>query len=109
MTNKFLLTILLLFSSFSVFAQTENKVEITKPKADIADGKYGTHERNVFDLWKPKSKNPAPLVIYIHGGGFNSGSKEKLSVNQLNLLLKNGFAVMAINYRLLPEAVYPAH
>ena len=76
-------------------------------KPAIADGKYGKFERNVFDLWKPDSKKPTPLLIYIHGGGFVNGSKEKLSVNMLNLLLKRGFAVMAINYRLLPDAYLP--
>lgn len=85
------------------------KAEIAAPKPDIANGRYDAHERHAFDLWKPASKKPAPLVVYIHGGGFNSGSKEKLSPNQLDQLLKSGFAVMAINYRLLPEAVFPAH
>ena len=78
-----------------------------KPKPDIADATYGVFERNVFDLWKAPSTLPAPLVIYIHGGGFNSGSKEKLSEKLLGELLKNGVSVMAINYRLLPDAAYP--
>ena len=41
-----------------------------KPKPDLANEKYGTNERNVLDLWKAKSDKPAPLVIFIHGGGF---------------------------------------
>lgn len=113
MKNIIFLTIFLTIFLFAliapVLAQSEEKKETPKPKADIENGKYGEFERNAFDLWKPKSKKPTPLVVYIHGGGFNSGSKEKITANQLNLLLKNGIAVMAINYRLLPEAVYPKH
>ncbi len=94
---------------FASLAQEETSA--AKPadsvKPMIADGKYGQFDRNVFDFWKPDSKKPTPLVIYIHGGGFVNGSKEKLSVNMLNILLKRGIAVMAINYRLLPNTHLP--
>lgn len=98
--------------SLVIFAQDENdakKAETPKPKPDIADGKYGEFAANTFDLWKPKSKKPTPLVVYIHGGGLATGDKDKLSAKQLELMLKAGFAVMAINYRLTPEAVFPQH
>ena len=98
--------------AFSAFAQDEadaKKEEIAKPMPNIADGKYGEYARNTFDLWKPKSKARTPLVVFIHGGGLSSGSKEKLSANQLNKMLEAGFAVMAINYRLTGEAVFPQH
>jgi len=29
----------------------------------------------VLDFWKARSDEPTPLVIYIHGGGFTTGSK----------------------------------
>ena len=80
-----------------------------KPKPDLADVKYGPHERNVLDLWKAKSTSPTPLVVFIHGGGFRGGSKEALSVALLEGLLMKGISVMAINYRLSPEVSFPAH
>ncbi|HEU0039505.1 MAG TPA: hypothetical protein VFR76_09540, partial [Verrucomicrobiae bacterium] len=43
-------------------AQARRKSEASKPKPDLADFKYGPHERNVLDLWKAKSDEPTPLV-----------------------------------------------
>jgi acetyl esterase/lipase len=63
----------------------------------------------VLDLWKAKSEKPAPLVVFIHGGGFRGGSKEALNPALLEGCLKAGMAVMAINYRLSPEVQFPAH
>ena len=79
-------------------------------KADKANGlkppthanvKYGEHERNVFDIWLADHPEPTPLAIYIHGGGFRAGSKEKLNQNVLNELLEAGISVASINYRYL--------
>ncbi len=112
--SKKIITVLFLVLTMAIagFAQDEaeaKKAEIAKPKPDIADGKYGEFAANTFDLWKPKSKKPTALVVFIHGGGLASGTKEKLSANQLEKMLEAGFAVMAINYRLTGEAVFPQH
>ena len=66
-----------------------------------ANMKYGKHERNVFDLWLAESKKPTPLAIYIHGGGFISGNKEKVSQQVVKQLLDAGISVASINYRYL--------
>ena len=38
------------------------------------DIKYGEFKENVFDIFLPGSKQPASLVINIHGGGFINGA-----------------------------------
>lgn len=48
------------------------------PEPDLANVQYGTHERNLFDIWFADTTNTTPLAIYIHGGGFVSGSKENI-------------------------------
>lgn len=55
--------------------------------------KFSPHERNVLDLWKAKSEQPAPLVVFIHGGGFRTG-KQALSSALLDDLLAKGISVM---------------
>ena len=75
------------------------------PKAPThANVKYGDHQRNVFDIWLADSDKPTPLAIYIHGGGFRAGSKEKLKSNELDQLLKAGISVASINYRYMSVA-----
>ena len=66
-----------------------------------ANVKYGDHERNIFDIWLAENSKPTPLAIFIHGGGFRAGSKEKLSQDVLKKLLKAGISVASINYRYL--------
>lgn len=112
MLKKLAIIFLLVFGlAIGGFAQEEEETAPKKqegPKPDFLV-KYGDNERNVFDFWKPNSKKPTPVIVYIHGGSLSSGSKEKISLNQVKKYLENGFAVMSINYRLTPEAVYPQH
>jgi acetyl esterase len=75
---------------------------------DLVNVAYGPDSRNVLDLWKAPSPMATPLVIYIHGGGFSSGSKERLSPILLKRCLEKGISVGAINYRLSNTSPYPA-
>lgn len=79
-----------------------------KPEPEFADVKYGDHARCVFDLWRPKSDAPTPLVLFIHGGGFMAGDKRSIGAGTLNAFLKEGWAVAAINYRFTDAAPAPA-
>lgn len=62
----------------------------------------------VFDLFLPNGNGPFPLVINIHGGAFKMGSKEMLDPPVAVAMLASGFAVATLNYRLSPEAGFPA-
>jgi acetyl esterase/lipase len=75
---------------------------------DVSNGRYGPHERNVFDLWQAKTERPSPLVLHIHGGGFTAGDKSGVPQPLLNECLKRGIAVATINYRYSTIAPYPA-
>lgn len=52
------------------------------------------------------AKSPVPLVINIHGGGWNHGVKE--SQTGYSTFFKAGFAVANIEYRLTGQATAPA-
>src|SRR5262245_47746306 len=97
------------------FGQDREKDKEKPPAAELkpthANIKYGPHERNVLDLYLPKAssgKEPTPLVLYIHGGGFRGGDKRSLNAKEGKSYLDAGFAVAAINYRLTDVAPMPA-
>lgn len=51
--------------------------------------------------------NTYPVVMMIHGGGWNSGTHDMQKALALNLA-KEGFVTVTVEYRLIPEALYPA-
>lgn len=77
----------------------------TVPAPTMTGIKYGPHVRNIIDLWKAKSDKPTPWVLFIHGGGWVNGSKERIEtcVN-VQALLDAGISVAAINYRFIAQA-----
>lgn len=73
-----------------------------------ADVRYGPHQRNVLDLYLTDSDQPAPLILYIHGGGFRGGDKRSLSPAGVRGCHSAGISLAAINYRLTDTAPAPA-
>ena len=64
---------------------------------------YGDHPRQVLDFWKAESDKPTPVVFCIHGGGWVNGDKSSYR-SQATAFLKEGISVVAINYRMVPDA-----
>jgi acetyl esterase/lipase len=81
---------------------------LAQPKPDLRDIKYGPHERNVLDLWKARADAPTPVVIFIHGGGFQAGDKSRIPQLLITHCLKAGISVVSISYRLSQDAPFPA-
>ncbi len=79
-----------------------------KPQPTHANISYGTHERNKLDIWCTKSDQPAPLVIFIHGGGWAGGDKADVPVKLLTAMLDKGVSVASVNYRYSTTAPLPA-
>ncbi len=81
----------------------------TLPTPDHAEVAYAPLSASQkFDLYLPDGPGPFPLVINIHRGGFYKGDKGMLSPEILEALRARGIAVATINYRLSPEARFPA-
>lgn len=69
------------------------------------------NRRQTLDLYYPKGA-PAgkklPVVVYIHGGGWMSGSKQE-GKSFASVITQTGkYIVASINYRLIQEALWPA-
>ncbi len=66
---------------------------------------YGEDPLQKLDLWVPQSARPAPLVMFVHGGGWKRGSKDNAVSRALPAhMLAQGYAFAAIDYRLVPAA-----
>ena len=64
-----------------------------------------------MDVYFPanSTSNTVPAVIFIHGGAWRRGDKSRLTFPQLlPMLLRHGFLVASINYRLAPKYKFPA-
>lgn len=58
-----------------------------------------------LDLYQPSAPKDSSLVVWIHGGGWQGGSKEKC---EMKWLADHGFTVASISYRLTDKAIFPA-
>jgi acetyl esterase/lipase len=74
---------------------------------DLTYAQYGTRTVKL-DLYRPSTgKGPFPGVVFIHGGAWKVGTKSGFS-NQAAYLATKGYVCVSIDYRLSPEAPYPA-
>jgi acetyl esterase/lipase len=80
-----------------------------RPAADYRNVAYTTVPRALaLDLYTPAGTPPFPVVVWIHGGSWVSGSRELVPGHPALRLRERGYAVATIDYRLVPEAFFPA-
>ena len=80
--------------------------EGVKAYRDMAYVENG-HERQKLDLFVPESTEPLPVIIWVHGGGWQNGSKDNCLALRAGCL-QQGFAVASLGYRLTDAAPFPA-
>jgi acetyl esterase/lipase len=64
--------------------------------------------RHKLDLFVPVGAKDYPVLIYVHGGAWRSGSKN-LYVALGRAFARHGIGTVIINYRLSPKVKHPAH
>lgn len=74
------------------------------------DEAYGPHERQRLDLYGAPAA-PAPVVLFVHGGGFRLGDKsadgwQNAAVGRW--AARQGWLGAVMNYRLAPDHAWPA-
>ncbi|MFA7419918.1 MAG: alpha/beta hydrolase fold domain-containing protein [Melioribacteraceae bacterium] len=58
-----------------------------------------------LDIYIPSHISyPTPTIVWIHGGGWQSGSKENVNGTWL---IQKGFSIVSINYRLTDKGIHP--
>lgn len=81
---------------FSNFQKSEN----VQYGQNITQG--GQDKNLLLDIYEPNADTASrrPLVILIHGGGFEAGDKESLT-ELASFLARSGYVAASINYRLI--------
>jgi acetyl esterase/lipase len=101
----FIVALIALAQTDTVYKPVEYPVGFTA-QLNVVYVKTGGWEGRMDIYMPPKDKGTTPVVINIHGGGWNHGVKE--SQTGFNTLFKAGFAVANIEYRLTGQATAPA-
>lgn len=112
-------------TSFTTYS-TDKKVRKYHPEATLAQSElpagvreyrdvvystlpktpYGRRDLHV-DIFRPDDDKTYPALLMIHGGGWNSGNKS-LQVPMAQQIAAKGYVTIPVEYRLIPEALYPA-
>lgn len=72
------------------------------------DGLGFNPQRNVLDVYRPQGARGAPVLVFVHGGGWTSG--DKLFYGYLGrAFASRGYVTVIPNYRLSPEVRHPVH
>ena len=108
---------LILFYCITVSAVSAQEIADTSIKPVVYPKGYTARLNVVYtnvndwegklDLYLPPNNNQkTPVIINIHGGGWNHGSKDQQG--GFNPFFKERFAVANIEYRMTPQATAPA-
>lgn len=102
----------LLSASFAVTGQAQPVFPATdvsdRPSiVKTADIPYATvdGETLALDLYMPAGTNKPPLLVYVHGGAWRSGSKDSVSLIDL---VDHGIAIASVSFRQTTTAPMPA-
>ncbi len=75
---------------------------------DYAGTGLAAHRLDLLIPESPSANKPLPLVVFIHGGGWESGNRDAGRRFLTPLLQTGRFAAASIEYRLSREAIWPA-
>ena len=71
----------------------------------LRDVAYGDDPRQRFDVYLPAQPKNAPILLFVHGGGWANGNKDNPGVveNKAAYWLPKGYIFISTHYRLRPD------
>ena len=100
-------TVLLLANEWAVAQASHRVADVPYVAASAPDFDA---KRHLLDIYQPakKAAAPRPVVLFIHGGSWDSGSKDDILYKTIGRrLAKNGFVGVVMSYRLAPQVQVP--
>ena len=89
----------LLMCAISVAAQQSYEVS-----TDISYAMVDGHDLKL-DLYLPTGAANPPLLVYVHGGAWRGGSKDRVMTTEF---VEQGYAMASLDFRLSGDAMFPA-
>lgn len=78
---------------------------LSAPGAQAAEFAYGAAPLQTLDFWRAGAGQRAPLIVFVHGGGWKRGDKRNATGTQkVDHWTGAGYAFASIDYRLVPGA-----
>ena len=87
-----LASLLVASAAFAAEPWVYRNLAYTKPK----------NERQTLDVYAPTQGKDHPVVVWVHGGGWQAGDKTDVQ-NKPRAFADKGFVFVSVNYRLLPK------
>ncbi len=84
------------WNSFPVTLPSVQDLSIDTPAGKVA-----------LRLYKPRTTEPLPVLVYVHGGGYILGNLDTHDRICRLLAVRSGWAVLAVDYALAPEKQFP--
>ena len=80
------------------------------PDLRYADDPDAPPDSQCLDLFTPDAphKSPLPVLVWIHGGGWQDGDKRGALEWKPARFTHDGFVLASVNYRLAPTFLYPS-
>jgi triacylglycerol lipase len=101
----------LIAGSWAALTPFHDKVGYTAQKID-RDLAYGEHQRQRLDVHSSGETAHAPVLVFVHGGGFVGGDKHVPGTPMYDHVgawaVRNGWVGVTITYRLAPEFAWPS-
>jgi len=74
------------------------------PAPGTVEHAYGQDPKQRLDLVKPAGVAKAPVLLFVHGGGWSIGDKAHAAPEKARWANGQGWAFASANYRLVPQA-----
>ncbi len=100
-------------STWALLTPFHEKIGYTAPRIhrDLSYGDNSRHRLDVHTADEPASQ-PAPVVVFVHGGGFVGGDKHAPGTPRYDFFgawaVRHGWVGVTMTYRLAPEHTWPA-
>jgi arylformamidase len=85
-------------------AERGGGAQLRQSTAGATEISYGQDAKQKLDFWKAPGASRAPLVVYVHGGGWSKGDKATGTGTKPSFYNGMGHAFASLNYRLVPDA-----